>query len=229
MKVLKHFLPLFFTLLLCNAGISQTTNRIDYYEHYNHMNFRKAALFNESIDFRKIDFERINSVIFFLTNETRVKNRLEALAHSWQLEYTATMHAEDMIKGKFFSHTNPLDAKKKTPNDRAKLKNISNPFLAENIIEGYGLQYRPNETVYIRDKGNFSKTPNGELLKAHTYLSFGESLIKGWMNSKDHRANILSGKAVQLGCGVAYFEDPGFNYMPSFKAVQDFQWYELIK
>jgi uncharacterized protein YkwD len=164
-----------------------------------------------------------------LTNEVRVKKRLGSLEHSWELENSARMHAEDMVRGKFFSHINSLDARKRTPNDRARLNNISNPLLAENIIEGYGLQYISNETVYIWGKGKFSKTPEGELLKLHTYLTFGESLIKGWMNSKDHRNNILAREAVQLGCGVAYFADPAFNDMPSFKAVQNFQWYQSIK
>jgi len=229
MKFFKPCLSVLSALLICHVCISQTAERVDYYARYDLMNFRNATLFNESIGLRSIDFSRIHAVIFFLTNEIRVKNKLEPLAHSWQLENTARMHAEDMIKGKFFSHMNPLDAKKRSPNDRAELNKISNPYLAENIIEGYGLQYRSNETVYIRAKGKFSKTPDGELLKVHTYLSFGESLIKGWMNSRDHRANILSRKAVQLGCGVAYFENPDFNDMPSFYAVQNFQWHELIK
>jgi uncharacterized protein YkwD len=229
MKILKPYLPVLSALLIFNVCISQSTDHIDYYSLYTHVNFRSAALFNESIDLKSIDFDRIQAVIFFLTNEIRVKNKLEPLAYSLQLEKTARMHAEDMIKGKFFSHLNSLDAKKRSPNDRAELNNILNPFLAENIIEGYGLQYRSKETVYIRDKGKFSKTPDGEFLKVHTYLSFGESLLKGWMNSREHRVNILSRKALQLGCGVAYFENPDFNYMPSFKAVQDFQWYQLIK
>ncbi len=94
---------------------------------------------------------------------------------------------------------NPKTASKHSPNDRAKLHNISNPFLAENIIEGYGLQYTSKKTVYLRGKGNFSYKPDGELLKPHTYLSLGEVLITGWMNSKDHRKNILSADALAAG------------------------------
>jgi hypothetical protein len=105
---------------------------------------------------------------------------------------------------------------------------ITNPFLAENIIEGYGLQYKSNETAYLRGIGKFSVTPDGELLKPHTYLSFGESLMTGWMNSRDHRKNILAGEALQLGCGVAFYIDAEFNDMPAFLAVQNFQWYHRI-
>jgi uncharacterized protein YkwD len=75
----------------------------------------------------------------------------------------------------------------------------------------------------------FSYKPGGELLKPHTYLSLGETLIRRWMNSKEHKKNILSAEAVQLGCGISFYTDAGFNDMLSCKAVQDFQWYQVIQ
>lgn len=222
-----HLLGLLF-FFTCLPGFAQTKEQKAYYTRISTENFRSNSLFNELIDFRKIDYARINAAIFFLTNEVRIRNHLPSLEYAPQLENSATLHAQDMLTENFFSHINPNHKEKKTPNDRAILCHVSNPFLAENIIEGYGLQYKSNETVYLRGKGKFSKTPDGELLKPHTYLSFGETLVTGWMNSKDHRKNILAKEAVQLGCGVSYFVDPEFNDMPSFKAVQNFQWYRPI-
>jgi len=209
-------------------GSSCITAQERYYTKNDHTNFRNNEIFHEEIDFGHIDFARINAVLFFLTNEVRLKNHLAPLQYAPALEQSATMHALDMVRDKFFSHINPNQGNKKTPNDRAALCGITNPLLAENIVEGYGLRYKSNETVYLRGKGSFSNTPDGELLQAHTYLSFGETLIKAWMNSKDHRKNILSRESLQLGCGVAFFIDPEFNDMPSFKAVQNFQWYSPV-
>jgi len=209
-------------------GFSQIKPQKAYYTNSDYLDFRNNAIFNEVIDFENIDYARIDAVIFFLTNEIRVQNHLHSLEYAPQLENSAMMHAQDMVREDFFSHIDPNHKEKKTPNDRAALCQVSNPFLAENIIEGYGLQYKSYETVYLQGKGKFSKTPGGELLKPHTYLSFGEALISGWMNSKDHKKNILAREALQLGCGVAYYIDPEFNDMPSFKAVQNFQWYQLI-
>jgi len=214
-------------LMPCMPGGAQTMIR-DYYGEINSSDFRDDALFNEVIDFVNIDEARMNAVIFIFTNEFRIKNHLQPLEYAPQLEKSATMHARDMVQGEFFSHINPKSKEKKTPNDRARLCQISNPFLAENIIEGYGLQYVSNETVYLRGKGRFSKTPDGELLGPHTYLSLGESFVQRWMNSKDHRKNILAKEALQMGCGIAYYVDAEFNDMPSFKAVQNFQWYKPI-
>ncbi len=217
-----------FLFVLCiSAGWN--SDEQDYYSGYTYINFRTDKRYSEMLDLEHPDLPRLQAVLFFLTNEVRVKYKLPPLEYSRELEETAHMHAEDMVKQQFFSHMNTKTSGKYSPNDRAKLNKISNPFLAENIIEGYGLQYTSKKTVYLRGKGNFSYKPDGELLKPHTYLSLGETLITGWMNSKDHRKNILSSEALQLGCGIYFYNDPEFNYMPSCKAVQDFQWYHLIQ
>ncbi len=192
-------------------------------------NFRKESSYTEAIDFNNVDFERINAVIFYLTNETRTKFHLKPLLYAPELEHTAMMHANDMIRGDFFSHLNEKDPQKRTPNDRARLCNISNPYLSENIIEGFGLQYKAHETVYLRGSGKFSKSEKGELIKPHTYLSLGEALIAGWMNSPEHRKNMLSKDAMQIGCGSAKFINHDFNDMPTFYVVQNFQCYQPIE
>jgi uncharacterized protein YkwD len=220
------FLPLLFVLCI-SAGWS--SHEKDYYSGYSYSNFRTDKRYSEMLDLEQPDLPRLQAVLFFLTNEVRVKYKLPPLEYSRELEETAHMHAEDMVKQHFFSHMNAKTSGKYSPNDRAKLNKISNPFLAENIIEGYGLQYTSKKTVYLRGKGNFSYKPDGVLLNPHTYLSLGETLITGWMNSKDHRKNILSPEALQLGCGIYFYNDPEFNDMPSCKAVQDFQWYHLIQ
>jgi uncharacterized protein YkwD len=215
--------------IVSRTGYAQSGSEKDIYREYNNLNFREAPFLNNILDFNNLDLNKIQAVIFYLTNEVRLKYKLAPLDHNTVLEKTAAMHAHDMVEKDFFSHENSLEKGKRTPNDRALLNGISNPFLAENIIEGYGLQYRANQTVYLHGKGKFSYTPNGELLKPHTYLSLGESLIEAWLNSKDHRKNILAREALQLGCGVAFFIDKDFNDMPTFIAVQNFQWYSPIR
>jgi uncharacterized protein YkwD len=219
---------LLFLFVICiSAG--RISDEQDYYSGYTHDNFRTDKRYSELLNLVHPDLPRLQAVLFFLTNEVRAKYSLPPLAYSIELEETAHMHARDMVNEGFFSHMNTKTKGKYSPNDRAKLNGISNPFLAENIIEGYGLQYTSKKTVYLRGKGKFSYKPEGEFLKPHTYLSLGESLITGWMNSKEHRKNILSGEALQLGCGIYFYNDPEFNDMPSCKAVQNFQWYHLIQ
>jgi uncharacterized protein YkwD len=192
-------------------------------------NFRKDTRYQEQIDLNNVNYKLLAEVIFHLTNEIRIKNKLEPLTYSDELSMAATMHAHDMVKYDFFSHFNEKEESKKTPNDRARLCKIVNPALAENIIEGYGLKYQSNHSVFLRGKGKFSETPNGEIIPPHTYLSFGEVQLTGWMNSKDHRNNILAKEALQIGIGAASFVNKSFNDMPTFYVVQNFQLYNPVK
>jgi uncharacterized protein YkwD len=49
------------------------------------------------------------------------------------------------------------------------------------------------------------------------------------MHSPEHKKNILSQDALELGCGTCFFTDAKFNDMPTFMATQNFQWYEKTR
>ena len=153
----------------------------------------------------------------------------EKAIYEKKLEESATIHCNSMISEDFFDHINPKSKVLKTPNDRARFVGISNPFLAENIIETFVLQYTAGDPVYPGPKGVFRYKPDGEPIPPHTYLSLGEALIDAWMNSPHHRDNILSKKAIQLGCGTAFYRNKDFNDMPTVMATQNFQLYEKVR
>jgi uncharacterized protein YkwD len=202
--------------------------QIDYYS-FPDDDFRNAQVFNDTIDLNNPDTLRINAIIYYLTNEIRKKHRLNLLGFEPLLEKSATIHSGNMVKQKFFAHINPKSKKFKTPEDRARFVGVTNPFLAENIIESFVLQYTAGKEVYPDGKGIFRNKPGGSPITAHTYLSLGQSMLKAWMNSPGHRSNILSKKALQLGCGTAFFIKKDFNDMPSIVATQNFQLYEPVK
>jgi len=208
---------------------AQNEDDADYYARLTVNNFRKNNSLNQPINFEQPDYQTLNAAIFFATNEQRLKKKLHLLAHSVKLEESATMHSKDMYEENFFSHTNPGDRKKRTPNDRARLIGILNPYLAENIATAFGLQYEQDRDVVVKGPGKFSYPNNEELIPPHTYLSVADALLESWMNSEGHRRNILSDKALQLGCGTYMYYDKSFNLMPTFIATQNFQEYEDIK
>jgi uncharacterized protein YkwD len=201
----------------------------EYYQSISQQSFHKEKRFNDTIDFANIDLPRLNALLFYLTNEIRISHKLPVLEYAKELEETAAMHSRDMVVYDFFGHENPFEAKKKTPNDRAAIYGIMNPYIAENIAEDFGLQYKSGTQVYILGKGKFSYGPQGDLIQPKTYLMLAGSLLERWMNSPEHRKNILSPHALQMGCGTYYFTDQKFNDMPTFMATQNFQWYEKIK
>lgn len=199
------------------------------YQKTTHKNFRSNLLFSQTIDFANIDYPRLHAAIFFATNETRDKNKRRPLKFALELERAAYLHAKSMVEQNFFSHQNHHDKKRKTPEQRAKLAGIENPFVAENIATYYAIKYKANTPVHVVDEaqGKFSH-PGGGIILNHTYLSFAEGLVKQWMESSGHRENVLSKDAVQLGCGAYFYRDPEFHNMPNFKAVQNFQLFREI-
>ncbi len=216
-------------VLISWYSFAQISDNKNYYSELNLKNFRKEPLFNEQLNFDSIDFTRLHAAIFFITNEERAKKRLSFLEYAPELEKTAQMHSRDMYENKFFSHYNPYVKKKKTPNDRAVLAGILNPYVAENIATNHGLKYKSGEKVFVRGDGQFSYRMDGELIQPHTYLSLAETIVESWMNSKGHRKNILSDDALQMGCGTYFYRDKDFNNMPAFNATQNFQLYKKIR
>jgi uncharacterized protein YkwD len=200
-----------------------------YYQRLSQESFRQEKRFNDTLDFYHIDLPVLNALLFYMTNEVRAAHNLPILEYAKELENAAAMHSRDMVIHDFFGHENPADPKKKTPNDRASISGIMNPYIAENIAEDFGLQYISSTQVYVLGKGEFSYEPEGKQIPPKTYLALAGSLITRWMNSPEHKKNILAPDALQMGCGTYYFTDPQFNDMPTFMATQNFQWYEKIK
>jgi uncharacterized protein YkwD len=212
-------------ILLSFAAFSQ--NAADY-QGISLKSFRNEKRFNDTLDFCNIDLSRLNALLFYMTNEVRIKHKLPALEYAKELENAAAMHSRDMVNHDFFSHIDPMDSEKKTPNDRAAIMGIKNPHIAENIAEDFGLQYANGSNVYVSGKGIFSYEPEGKHIPPRTYLMLAGAFLERWMNSPEHRKNILSPDALQLGCGTYFFIDDQFNDMPTFMATQNFQWYEKI-
>jgi uncharacterized protein YkwD len=221
MKLLKSFI-LGLVFLAYEVSYCQEN-----YYSYNLDNFRKAPVFNELINTQSPDVKILDAIIFYITNEVRNKHHLTFLEYHHLLEESALLHSGNMVEQKFFDHINPKSRKYKTPEDRARYVGIQNPFLAENIIESFVLDYKSGKPVFTDGKGKFWYKIEDQPLAAHTYLSLAERMVSDWMDSPGHKANILAKKAIQLGCGTSFFGNK--NGMPSVMGTQNFQLYEPVK
>ncbi len=217
-----------YTFIFVLASLSMNMNAQGKYAHLDHRNFREYPDFNQKINPEHLKTETLNAAIFFATNEIRAKKRLTILEYNKTLEIAAEMHSADMAKHNFFGHTNTINKKRKEPEDRARIAGVTNPSIAENVIEGFLITYKSGENVKPGGKGEFIDPKTDVPLPFHTYISLTDVLMELWMNSKGHRANILSKDALQLGCGTAQYTVSNFNYMPAIKATQVFQWYQKV-
>jgi uncharacterized protein YkwD len=189
---------LFSLLILLSNNLRAQAWKLDDYKKWNHTNFRKCALFDQTFNSEKPDYLLLDAAIFFLTNEERMNHHVRIMEYQKNIEIAAYNHSVYMAKKNFFSHANSMESGRRNPSDRGILAGVENPHFAENIA------YFP-------------------LLNKMSYLDVAEYAIGMWMNSPGHRSNILSDSGLQFACGVYYSDDEGYFY-----ATQDFQWFETV-
>jgi uncharacterized protein YkwD len=119
----------------------------------------------------------LNSVehtVLCLLNRERTKRGLSKLRSNKRLAKAATKHSKDMVRRNFFSHNSPGGA---SPTSRVKgagyLRGSSGFSVGENIAYGTGHYATP------------------------------QSIVRSWMNSAGHKANILHRSFKEIGIGIA--------------------------
>ena len=152
----------------------------NFYNKYNSSTFQSLEIVHQLIDHNNIDYQLFNAAIFYRTNIERINYGGSPFRHSPALEKAAQGHSKDMVTYNFYSHGSPVRGKN-SMTDR---------------LNAVGLpKYRSSAENIHNDN-----------LTNPTYWSFASSLVKDWMNSSGHRANILNNKYNYLGCGV-YFDN----------------------
>ena len=101
-------------LLLCFCTLSFTLTAEErvweesYYKIYNADSFKNYKYASMVMDFENIHYALLNAAIFYTTNHMRNIHGRAPFKHAQSLEEAAFMHAKDMVRLDFFSHTNPL-------------------------------------------------------------------------------------------------------------------------
>jgi uncharacterized protein YkwD len=119
---------------------------------------------------------QVEAATLCLVNIQRAQHGLAALTANTVLQSAALQHSQDMVDNGFFSH------------DSSSGEDFEDRILRFN--------YAPPNTRWVA----------GENIAWGTLsLSTADSIVVSWMNSPEHRANILNGSYKELGVGV----DPG--------------------
>ena len=113
--------------------------------------------------------------LFELTNKQRLFRRVRPLAEAAELSQAARRHSEDMLRRRFFAHTNP---DRKSTADR-----IRNALKREVSASA--------ENLWMR---------SGAIASAE---KIAEEAVAQLMDSRPHRSNILNARYTHLGVGVA--------------------------
>jgi uncharacterized protein YkwD len=123
----------------------------------------------------------VRAATLCLINREREQHGEVALRESPDLLSAAQRHSEDMIARDYFDHTTPSGEE----------------FGTRIMASGYvrrGEAYELGENI---DCGTL-------------YLASPSATVKAWMNSPEHRENILNGEFKETGIGVAAEAPPSF-------------------
>lgn len=194
------------------------------YEKYNILTFTNYQNAKKYIDFSNIDYALLHAMIFYHTNIEREKHNRIQFKYSKLLTQAAFDYAKEMVIHNFFSHYHPYNSEKYSMKKRLSALGFRNVYISENIARSFGIQYQAGRSVYspAQNGGYFSYSYKGDPIPAHTYITFAQIVVKQWMNSPGHRANILASKSRFLGCGAYYYKDSSFYNIATFKCVQNF-------
>ncbi len=136
-----------------------------------------------------------------LINQQRKVHGLKDLEWDNKLAYIALLHSNDMVTKDYFLHITPEDL---DPTDRANrlgykcekiVGNLVYAGLAENLFQNY---------LYSR-VWYVDGIPTSYDWKSRQEIA--QSTVDGWMDSLDHRKNILDETFDQEGIGVVIAED----------------------
>ena len=152
-----------------------------------------------------IDISKLELKIHDLTNIERQKLNLSLLSYDTEIRNIARGHSEDMSVRNFFAHETPDG---KSPTDRA----LSANFALDNrswFKKLNSTQWQFGENIYQTNLYDSVYLINN--IPTHYYWSDLEKIAKksvnGWMNSKEHRENIVLPLWKKEGIGVYISDD----------------------
>ena len=141
--------------------------------------------------FNRTEVERY---VWQFTNKRRVDNGLNRLEYAPRIVPLAREHAQNMAEHDYVGHTQPNgQTGKKRYQDVCDYRGSGYTF-GENAI---GAWY--NE--------NYEDTKTGNSYYADSERELARHLVARWMNSTDHRENILNPSWKELGAGVHKRDD----------------------
>jgi uncharacterized protein YkwD len=146
-----------------------------------------------------LDITQLEKKIHILLNKEREKRGLPALLWDESLNKVARKHSQDMVDRNFFSHNDPdgrgFQDRYKAEGIECKIRIGDTTYMgAENIAQ----DNLYSSYVYKNGEKFFNWNSEDEI---------ADSVVKLWMSSKAHRANIVTPYFKRQGIGVALSGD----------------------
>ncbi|HEY0864130.1 MAG TPA: CAP domain-containing protein [Lacunisphaera sp.] len=164
--------------------------------------FARQPALDERIEAARFDRELMARAIFHETNQVRRKLGLPEFRRLPKLDEAADLEA---AVGKVYqppSHTNPFPMIG-TPFERVQYVGLKIEQVAENIALLSIYETQAGVGMVMREgKRHFLHPGTHAELQRATYRWFAREVVRNWMESPGHRANIVNPSLAYLGCSV---------------------------
>jgi len=181
---LLKIISVFILCVLCIAGIAES---------------RESDALSYSSSGPDIDIAQLENKIHALINKERAKRGLSALLKDKGLHKVARKYCQDMVKRNFFSHNDPDG---RSFYDRYKAEGFECSIRIGNTT-CMGAENIAQAVLYSSSFYKDGKT----FYSWNTEDKIAEAVVKLWMSSKGHRANILTPYFKRQGIGVVFSDD----------------------
>lgn len=157
------------------------------------------------VDFAAFDAALMRAAIFHETNRVRRQLGLPAFRHVAALDEAADMKAGAGVLQSELTHDNPMPLTAH-PANRVKAAGVDYQQVAENIAR-HGLLDLPHgqTQVGVWQRGGrnvFYHLDTKQPVELRSYAGFARSVVRAWMESPGHRANIVNPVYSALGCAA---------------------------
>lgn len=163
------------------------------------------------VDLADFDPELMAVAIFHATNRVREQLGLTPFVHLPALDRAADQKASIGILQGQLTHENPLPLTA-TPADRVRAAGVDYRAVAENIAQQSLFDLPPGVTeVGVRRRGGrneFYRVDTKQPVQLQTYATFADNVVRAWMNSPGHRANLVNPEFSALGCAARPMRSP---------------------
>ncbi|MFN3917511.1 MAG: CAP domain-containing protein [Flavobacteriales bacterium] len=151
----------------------------------------------------------LEAAVWHYINIEREKKRIKLLTYDVSLQQAARFHSEQMCEKKFFSHTGK-DPKMKSPHQRIMHFGGKYKTTGENIVEDF-LFEEVEAGVIITPQEFYIESGKGKTYP-YTYRQLAQILVKSWMKSPPHKANILDKSYTHGAIGISLCPADGKKY-----------------
>ncbi len=151
----------------------------------------------------KIDQALVDKAIRSEVNYYRCRAGLTPLGEAGGLRKVAGQHAKWMARARNLTHRSQTPGQA-TPVARLKASGLRFHAGSENIGQIARFQI-DGRSFRIANKSSCGfLAGNGQAIPPHSYASLARTIVRLWMESSDHRRNILDRKVSRVGSGVGF-------------------------